>query len=55
MAKGKASEWLDDDKLLLLQGWARDGLSDEQIAENMGISVRTLYRWKNEYWQICHA
>ena len=24
-------------------------------AENMGISVRTLYRWKNEYWQICHA
>ena len=55
MAKGKASEWLDDDKLLLLQGWARDGLSDGQIAENMGISVRTLYRWKNEYWQICHA
>ena len=55
MAKGKASEWLDDDKLLLLQGWARDGLSDEQIAENMGISVRTLYRWINEYWQICHA
>lgn len=46
MAKGKASEWLDDDKLLLLQGWARDGLSDGQIAENMGISVRTLYRWK---------
>ena len=42
MAKGKASEWLDDDKLLLLQGWARDGLSDGQIAENMGISVRTL-------------
>lgn len=55
MAKGKASEWLDDDKLLLLQGWARDGLSDEQIAENMGISVRTLYRWKNEFCQICHA
>lgn len=52
MAKGKASEWLDDDKLLLLQGWARDGLSDEQIAENMGISVRTLYRWKNEFWRL---
>lgn len=55
MAKGKASEWLDEDKLLLLQGWARDGLSDEQIADNMGISVRTLYRWKNEYCQLCHA
>lgn len=50
MAKGKANDWLDENKLLLLQGWARDGLPDEQIAENMGISVRTLYRWKNEYW-----
>lgn len=55
MAKGKVSEWLEEDKLLLLQGWARDGLSDEQIAENMGISVRTLYRWKNEYCQLCHV
>lgn len=55
MAKGKANDWLDENKLLILQGWARDGLSDEQIAENMGISVRTLYRWKNEYWQLCHA
>lgn len=55
MAKGKANDWLDENKLLLLQGWARDGLSDEQIAENMEISVRTLYRWKNEYWQLCHA
>ena len=49
MAKGKASEWLDDDKLLLLQGWARDGLSEEQIAENMGISVRNLTLY--QYWK----
>lgn len=55
VARSKGSEWLDEECLLLLQGWARDGLSDEQIAENMGISVRTLYRWKNEYCQICHA
>lgn len=39
-------EWLDGDKLVLIQGWARDGLTDEQIAHNMGVSVRTLYNWK---------
>lgn len=32
----------------LPEGWVRDGLTDEQIAENIGISVRTLYRWKNQ-------
>lgn len=38
-----------------MQGWARDGLSDEQIAANMGINVATLYRWKNEHCEICNA
>lgn len=55
MAKAKADEWLTDESLVILEGWARDGLTDEQIAENMGISVRTLYRWKLLYCQICQA
>lgn len=55
MAKAKAEEWLTDEKLIILEGWARDGLTDEQIAENVGISVRTLYRWKLQNCQICHA
>jgi hypothetical protein len=55
MAKGKYQEWLEGDNLILLQGWARDGLSDEQIAHNMGINVATLYRWKNEHSEICNA
>lgn len=55
MANGRAEEWQEEEKLLLLEGWARDGLTDEQIAENIGISVRTLYRWKLQYCQICHA
>ncbi|MDL2301035.1 helix-turn-helix domain-containing protein [Lachnospiraceae bacterium OttesenSCG-928-D06] len=55
MAKAKAEEWLTDERLVILEGWARDGLTDEQIAENVGISVRTLYRWKIQYCQICHA
>lgn len=55
MAKGKYQEWLTEEKLILLQGWARDGLTDEQIARNMGISVRTLYKWKKKYGQIGQA
>lgn len=35
--------------MLLLEGWARDGLTDEQIAKNIGIGVRTLYEWRNKY------
>lgn len=52
MAKGKYEEWLTSEKLLLLEGWARDGLTDKQIAHNMGISRSTLNEWKNKYPDI---
>lgn len=37
------------DKLILVEGWARDGLTDEQIAENLGISKDTFYQYKKKY------
>lgn len=43
------------DKLLLVEGWARDGLSDEQIAKNLGIGIRTLYEYKEKYPQFLQA
>ena len=52
MAKGKYQEWLTKEGLLRLQGWARDGLSDEQIATNMGITDSTFYEWKKKYSEI---
>ena len=52
MAKGKWQEWIEPDGLLLLEGWARDGLTDEQIAHNIGISTTTLYEWKKKYTEI---
>ncbi|MCD8357463.1 MAG: helix-turn-helix domain-containing protein [Clostridia bacterium] len=52
MAKGKYEKWLEPESLILLEGWARDGLTDEQIAHNMGITARTLYLWKEKYIQI---
>lgn len=55
MAKGKYQEWLEPEKLILLEGWARDGLTDEQIAQNIGINKATLYRWKEQYCDICDS
>ena len=55
MANGKYHEWLESEGLLRLEGWARDGLTDEQIAKNMGISAKTLYVWKLKYGEICNA
>lgn len=48
-AKGKYAKWLQSDNLLRLQAWARDGLSDEQMAHNIGITTTTLYDWKKKY------
>ena len=42
MAKSKWEQVKN--KLILVEGWARDGLTDEQIAENLGISKDTFYK-----------
>lgn len=55
MANGKYQQWLEPDGLLLLEGWARDGLTDEQIAHNMGIATGTLYAWKKAHSEISKA
>lgn len=55
MAKGKYQRWLEPDGLLLLEGWARDGLTDEQLTEKMGVGTRTLYDWKERFPQISQA
>lgn len=55
MAHGKYQDWLTDEGLLKLEAWARDGLTDEQIANNAGIVVSTLYEWKKRYSEISDA
>jgi len=49
MAKGKYQEWITEEGLLKIEGWARDGLTDKQIAHNIGITEQTLNVWKNKY------
>ena len=52
MAKGKYEYWLTLEGLLQLEGLAREGLTDEQIAHNMGICRDTLIQWKKKYSDI---
>lgn len=55
MAKGKYEYWLTPEGLLKIEGWARDGLTDEQIAKNIGVSVSTLNNWKIKYVEILES
>ncbi len=52
MAKGKYEYWLTSEGLLKLSAWARDGLTEEQIAQNMRIHRDTLNEWKKRYSDI---
>lgn len=51
----RIDEWEQDDNLILLQGWSRDGLTYEQIAHNMGIGLTTLKEWRKKSETISTA
>ena len=55
MAKTTYKDWEADEKILLLQGWARNGLTNEQIASNMDISTVTLWEWRKKSPKISNA
>lgn len=53
MAKSK---WpMVQEKLPLVIGWARNGLTDEQIAKNLGIGKDSFYKYKNLYPDFAEA
>lgn len=41
-------DWLTDDGLTLLRGWAREGLTNKELSLKMGVSRQTLQRWCRE-------
>lgn len=45
-------KWLEDDNLLLLEAWARDGYTLTDIARRIGINLDTLVIWKKKYEPI---
>lgn len=55
MRSGKYDEWLTEEGLTKIQGWAFDGLIDKQIAHNIGISERTFTTWKSKFPSITSA
>ena len=44
-----------EDKLLLIKGWARDGLTDKQIGENLGLSHNAFCEYKKKYNEFYEA
>lgn len=55
IAKGKFDRWRTPEGLTLLEGWARDGLTDEDLARKIGINRATFYDWKNRFSDISDA
>ena len=53
--KSLIDEYLTEDGLLLLEGWARDGLTNEEIAANIGVTSKTLYEWISKKREIGDA
>ena len=50
-----ATEWLEEDNLMLLECWARDGYTFQDIANRIGISISTLRAWRVQYPEINDA
>ncbi|MFR4967934.1 MAG: terminase [Lactobacillus kalixensis] len=53
--RGKYQKWLEPDNLLKLRSWARDGLTNEQIAKNIGIARQTFQEWLSKYPKMDEA
>lgn len=50
-----AADWLEEDNLMLLECWARDGYTFQDIANRIGISINTLRAWRAQYPEIDSA
>lgn len=51
----KYKDFVEDDGLIKVQGWARQGLTNEEIAKNIDIVMSTFYRWKLEHKEFSDA
>lgn len=55
MATKLVEDWLEADGLILLESWARDGYTIDDIATRIGISKEGLWRWMKMYPEIKQA
>lgn len=55
MAHAEYKKWLELDNLTKLRSWARDGLTNEQIAKKIGVKRQTFQRWLSTYSDMSDA
>lgn len=55
MARPNIYEQKIKDKLVLVQGWARNGLTCEQIANNLGVSLTTFFKYQAQEKEFANA
>ena len=55
MAHAEYKKWLEPDNLTKLRSWARDGLTNEQIAKKIGVKRQTFERWLSTYSDMSDA
>ena len=51
----KYDKWICEDGLLQISAWARDGLSEKDIANNMGVAYSTFNDWKKRFSELSEA
>lgn len=44
----RIADWSKPENLILIEGWARDGLTVDEIAKKIGIGRTTLYSWMSK-------
>lgn len=55
MASNKMLEWTTPENLTLITGWCREGYTNKMIADRMGITANTFYRWLNDSKELRDA
>lgn len=57
MAGGRPSKYFTnvEPKLLLIEAWARDGLTIEDIAANLEVSAASMYEYQKQYPELLEA
>lgn len=53
--KGKYADWIEPQGLAIIESWSRNGLTNEQICQKIGIRSSTLYEWQKRFPEISEA
>ena len=51
----KRKDWTKPDRLVLLESWRREGMSEEQISARIGVSLGTLRSWRRQSPELDRA